>query len=214
MAALHGHFRQAAKVHLRQRPLSVLALRLSSSQVSTPKLIVEKDFPTQVMLLALPLRNLLRSLRLQPLNLVFQRPPWDAAEFSQGCAEAFRQVSALRDGGDYASLRGLVSEKLAEELQSDAEVSKKAWSKRCLLEVRPLGIWTTRLWPDENKHLSLWVTQVLRAVEEYDCPTGSGQRWHVERLHRWTFKRVLQNDHSEEVSDWKLVGVDKGCWKR
>eukprot|EP00928_Gymnodinium_smaydae_P075864 TRINITY_DN58892_c0_g1_i1.p1 TRINITY_DN58892_c0_g1~~TRINITY_DN58892_c0_g1_i1.p1 ORF type:complete len:223 (-),score=25.18 TRINITY_DN58892_c0_g1_i1:94-762(-) len=198
------------------RAVAVSSLRrnaCSSTEPPAPPVqVIEADLRTKLTLLTLPVRNFLRNLRVQPLNLVFQRPPWNASEFAQGTVEAFRRVSELRESGDYASLQHLVPEMLVEQLRQDATVAQEAWGARSLLHVQPLGVFTTKLWPDENRHLSLWVTQVLRVKEEYSCNSGSGERWHVERLHRCTFKRVLLNDHAEEVSDWKLVALDKGCW--
>eukprot|EP00929_Paragymnodinium_shiwhaense_P070900 TRINITY_DN36004_c0_g1_i2.p1 TRINITY_DN36004_c0_g1~~TRINITY_DN36004_c0_g1_i2.p1 ORF type:complete len:106 (+),score=21.69 TRINITY_DN36004_c0_g1_i2:318-635(+) len=85
------------------------------------------------------------------------------------------------------------------------------FGKQEVIDVKPLGVFTSSMWRDENGHLALWVTQVLRAQEAYTSECG-GRCWHVDRLHRWTFKRVLLNDHEEEVSDWLLVAVDRPRW--
>merc|ERR1740121_1099937 len=143
---------------------------------------------------------------MRPLNLVFQQPVWNTEEFADGAAGAFRRVGELQEAGDFEALRSLVAAGLLGELR---DVAMAGRGTRTLLDVKPLGVFTTRMWPDENRHLSLWVTQVLRATEEYQL---AGDVLHVERLHRWTFKRVLLSDTEEVVGDWQLTAMEKGRW--
>ncbi|CAE7907844.1 unnamed protein product [Symbiodinium microadriaticum] len=175
--------------------------------------VVEKDLSTTLLRMTLPVRHRLRCWRLQPLNLVFRKKAWDVAEFNQQTTEVFRRLADLGRSGDVDSLKHELPEDLLEAFRRDSEVAAEVWASRRLLEVEPLGIFTTKLWPDPNNHLSLFVTQTFRATEEY-ADRSTTQRYQVERLHRWTFKRVLQNDYTEEVGDWMLVDVNKGCWMR
>ncbi|CAJ1422420.1 unnamed protein product [Effrenium voratum] len=205
----------------RQIRKALAPLRAFASEAPTskpePELVLEKDFFSQFTLLTLPTRNFLRSLRLRPLNLVFSRQVWDEAAFAAEAEGVFREMFAAQQSGDVAALRARLPETLVEELQADASSTKEAWARRELVEVKALGVYTTRLWPDEKNHLSLWVTQVFRTLEEYTPHEASDEAsgtFRVERLQRWTFRRQLQNDHTEEVTDWQLVALDKGCWRR
>eukprot|EP00929_Paragymnodinium_shiwhaense_P070901 TRINITY_DN36004_c0_g1_i3.p1 TRINITY_DN36004_c0_g1~~TRINITY_DN36004_c0_g1_i3.p1 ORF type:complete len:228 (+),score=23.56 TRINITY_DN36004_c0_g1_i3:66-749(+) len=174
----------------------------------TPEKVEERDLRTSWILGTLPLRNFLRCARLQPLNIVFKKQAWDSEGFADGCTAAFRRVNALLETKEYDGLQSLVGQPLRDAMSMSME---GVFGKQEVIDVKPLGVFTSSMWRDENGHLALWVTQVLRAQEAYTSECG-GRCWHVDRLHRWTFKRVLLNDHEEEVSDWLLVAVDRPRW--
>merc|ERR1712113_688716 len=123
-------------------------------QVGIPKIVVERSASDTFLLATLPVRNLLRTWRMQPLNLAFRKQAWNKAAFSELAKQSFEHVDAARVEENFEALREHVADQLLEELRSEARM----FSGNCtLVEVQPLGISTSRLWPDEKRHLSLWV---------------------------------------------------------
>lgn len=213
MTVLLSSFKSTSRLKL---PVTLacctLTSRTCSSRARPPPIhVVEKGLRETLDLLTLPARHVLRSMNLQTLNLVFDSQPWNQHEFPRGTAEAFRCVLEHVGDQDFNSLSGLVSDPLLEELRHD-EIDAGE-SKRRVIDVCPFGILTAQLELDENVHLAIWVTQLMSAVEEYDSPNCRDTFWRVERLHRWTFKRVLLSGMGEENGPWQVVSMNHRRWR-
>ncbi|CAK0849235.1 unnamed protein product [Prorocentrum cordatum] len=151
--------------------------RLCGSQArpgGAPVRVLEHDRWSALTLATLPVRNFLRTWRVRPLNLVFQRPVWDAEEFADGAAGAFRRVGELQEAGDFEALRSLVAAGLLGELRAAAAAGRG--TARAVLDVRPLGVLTTRLWQDENRRPLVCGRVLPQAPEPVGHPGAAGHR--------------------------------------
>lgn len=180
----------------------------------SPTRVVEKSYSEKLDLATLPARHFLRSFNLACLNLAFKTPAWDAHEFSRGAVLAFTNIHSLLEAGKLLELQGLVSDELINQMRSDNAYCP---GSRKLLDVEPLGIFKTRLKPEllggPHWQQTIFVTQLFRAVEAYSMPGVDPASWHVERLHQWTFKRVLLNNVGEVMGPWQVVAVNKRRWQ-
>jgi hypothetical protein len=150
---------------------------------------------------------------LQLLNFVYDSPPWNASDWGVGSVKAFHTVHDLLEAEDFEALEGLVEDTLLSKMQED---QIQGLGSRRVLDVQALGLFSSKLRPEISPphwHQSVWVTHLLKAVEEYRYPDEAARPFHVERLHRWTFKRVLLSDAGEVMGPWQLVSVNKMRWE-
>ncbi|CAE7195491.1 unnamed protein product [Symbiodinium natans] len=156
-------------------------------------------------------RHVISSVKLRTMEVVYPNN-WCARDFRAGAAEAYKQVNCLLDQGDFVSLRRVMADDLVEDLRkTHAQLSKGLDYE--LKEVFQLGIFHAMVKAEEFGTESVCVTPLLRVTEKYTLQKDPSVWWEVRRLHKWTFKRHLPDEHGNEASDWHIVAMDKRRWR-
>lgn len=173
--------------------------------------VIQRSTSGTIDLLTCNLRHMFNSVNLRILNVVYPKT-WDPHAFRDGTAEAYKQVNALLDEGDFLILRELLSEELLDDLKEcHAGLAEGVDYK--LLEVRQLGIFRSSARADELGNEAVFVTPLLRVREKYVLSKDSTYWWEVQRLHKWTFKRILPGEYGSDASEWQIVAMDKKRWR-
>merc|ERR1712232_250528 len=150
-------------------------------------------------LITLPFRHVVRSVNLWTLNMVFPSA-WDGLEFQVGACQAYECIASLMDEGDFQSMHGLVADDVIAELRNDhASCSASIPDvQRSVLECRLAGIYSMSARSDENGDAALVVVALLDTQEAHSSLVEDAPVWHVRRLQKLTFKRVLPQVQGED----------------
>lgn len=195
-----------------------LAVRCCASRGGRPVRVTERSFSDLADLALLPLRHTIYSVNLWVLRLVFPGS-WSADDFHTGAPQAFRHVTEHLEDRDARPLNGVVSDELIRELQQEVSAAVQGEREqqvifKAVLDARLLGVFTVSARTDEHGAAAVFVTGLLGAVEEYaSASSGTGVPWHVQRLHKWTFKRALPDEDGGEAGDWQVVAMSKRRWR-
>eukprot|EP00746_Dinoflagellata_sp_MGD_P058960 gnl/MRDRNA2_/MRDRNA2_251852_c0_seq1.p1 gnl/MRDRNA2_/MRDRNA2_251852_c0~~gnl/MRDRNA2_/MRDRNA2_251852_c0_seq1.p1 ORF type:complete len:172 (-),score=19.38 gnl/MRDRNA2_/MRDRNA2_251852_c0_seq1:7-522(-) len=162
----------------------------------------------------LPVRHFFHSVNLWTLKLVFPNA-WDSREFSVGACQAYECIASLMDESDFHSMHGLVSEDLLAALEEDQKdyITSVPGVQRKVLECQFRGIVDLSAKNDENQDAALFVSALLDTLEAHRVSDEDRSPWHVRRLHKWTFKRVLASVEGDEHSDWQVVAMNRKKWR-
>lgn len=193
----------------------------------------------------LPVRHALCVATLHALRLAFPSC-WNSQEFWRGAPHAFRFVTDQLDveEGDDHPLHGLVSDELLQRVhgwreraaerdrEAEEETGEAPPTFHEVVNVRLRGLLSVRLRSGEDGEAVVLVRALFGATEEYRPPKGSSweasdeeqqvQKFHVKRLHRWTFQRTLSSrtsssssaaDNPQEPGDWLVTHINKRRWR-
>mmetsp|Transcript_33629 Transcript_33629/g.77624 ORF Transcript_33629/g.77624 Transcript_33629/m.77624 type:complete len:217 (-) Transcript_33629:101-751(-) len=198
-------------LRLRRLPRCAPLLRVRYCSDQPQPKVLQRNLASSLDLLTITVRTLISSIKLRALEVVYPNT-WNARDFREGAAEAFKLVNSLLDEGDFVALRQLLAEDLVEDLRKNHKHLTEGLDYE-LQEVFQLGIFHSMAKADENGLEAVWVTPLLRVTEKYALQKDASVWWEVRRLHKWTFKRILPDEDGSEASDWHIVKMDRRRWR-
>merc|ERR1712137_241638 len=93
------------------------------------------------------------------------------------------------------------------------------------------SIFTVSVKSDDDGDSAIWITALLNALEQYVPRDGTivnedtvidgvtvkkkgtpAVGWHVRRLHKWTFKRMLAEEGQGAHGEWVVENMNRWRW--
>mmetsp|Transcript_36577 Transcript_36577/g.73758 ORF Transcript_36577/g.73758 Transcript_36577/m.73758 type:complete len:244 (-) Transcript_36577:133-864(-) len=205
-----------------RRPLLLSRCCGTQREHGPPVRVVERNLSDFIDVVILPLRHTVYSVNLWTLRFVFPGC-WNFREFHSGAPQAFRHITEHMEDRDLRPLDGTVSDDLIQELRAEAVAAEESGSEtkaafQAVVDARLMGIFTVSARSDDAGDAAVFVTGLLKVVEEYapvaESDAGPIRPWHVHRIHKWTFKRQLPSEDSGgEPGDWQVVAMNKRRWR-